>query len=257
MGISEILSGVYAIAMTCSTLNLASSYDLMAQGLLVVGTLLLSTVRKKRSFLPYLNTKHTVIPCAVVGVVDIVSSTQISNSLDLYTNFTFKRSFLKAASQRAKESNIMILNDTGDGFLFLANDENSSNWCMNLASFYENLTSDFQDILRHTNDLTGQQLQSGLRFGVSCGPVILGGLGDKSSQITAVGSIVNLAARLCSRADVNEIVFSARVWETLRTVLPDWKVEKRIYGDLKGFNSDVSVLHANRRAITLQLGTAA
>jgi class 3 adenylate cyclase len=71
----------------------------------------------------------------------------------------------------------------------------------------------------------------------------LGGLGPNAGSITAVGPTVNLAARLSSRAGVDEIVFSAKVWDRVASVMGNWNFESHVHADLKGFNENVSAIH--------------
>lgn len=65
--------------------------------------------------------KKNVIPFAVVGMVDIVSSCALSNSLGVTQEWDLKAKFFHIAQMYADETGMMILNTTGDGFLFWAN----------------------------------------------------------------------------------------------------------------------------------------
>ena len=182
--------------------------------------------------------KQKVVERAVVGFADIVSSTEIANSVDLQTEWLLKESFLIAATKRANEHDVIVLTHLGDGFLFLANYRDSSAGSANIVAFYEHLTRDFKAILEELAPRTGP-IVSGLRFGVACGPTLVGWLGENQAYFTAIGPEVNLAARLCRKAGLNELVASARGWEALGELPETWSSEHRTYR-LKGFKLRVT-----------------
>ena len=179
-----------------------------------------------------------VIKSAVVGFADIVSSTRISNAVDLNTDWELKDRFLTSAAKRAKEFDIIVLTHLGDGFLFVANYPNPTNWPERLTSFYQTLTSDFRDILEEMKPKIGG-VRSGIRFGVARGPTLLGWLGEGQSYFTAIGPEVNLAARLCREAGHNELVVSARTWDYLGEISHKNEFATKSYR-LKGFTKGVT-----------------
>ncbi|MGZ3723102.1 MAG: adenylate/guanylate cyclase domain-containing protein [Bdellovibrionales bacterium] len=255
IGWTEIFSGASAVAMTSNSLGFSFYYSVVSQILLIAAALILFTMRKQKAIF---KAEHKIMPDAVIGIVDIVASTAICNTVDIVTSFEMKHSFQKTAAKRASENNMMILNDTGDGFLFLANPNAGEAWRGDLARFYEALTEDYKTIMAGVNYNSGNDLESGLRFGVASGAVIVGGIGE-TGQMTVVGPTVNLAARLCSRAGINQIVFSSQVWERVQTALPNWVSESRVHSDLKGFNKEVSAAHAigfPKRDVGTQLSVA-
>ncbi len=139
--------------------------------------------------------KSMIMQGAVVGIVDMVSSTTISNAVDMLTEFNFKREFQRRASARASENGIVILNHTGDGFVFLANYHQRETWQNQVLRFHRSLNEDFQRLLNGLRQQTGHDFQSGLRFGVASGNVILGFLSSNPAHFTAVGAVVNLVLR--------------------------------------------------------------
>ncbi|MGZ4975005.1 MAG: adenylate/guanylate cyclase domain-containing protein [Limisphaerales bacterium] len=239
LGLGEIFSGASAVAMTSNSFGFSFYYSLFCQLLLVAGALLILSMRKNRNIL---KPEHKAMQDAVIGIVDIVNSTEVCNTLDIVASFEMKRKFQKIAHDRASQNGIAILNDTGDGFLFLAN-PNGALGARELARFYGDLTTEFKMLVTEVSLSSGKTLESGLRFGVASGSVILGGLDDKTQQMTAVGPAVNLAARLCSRAGVDEIVFSAKVWERVNAVMIGWISESKAHADLKGFHEIVPAVH--------------
>jgi class 3 adenylate cyclase len=185
---------------------------------------------------------------ACVGFVDMVASAQISNRVSLAHGFQIKQSLFRAAAARAGQYNILILNHTGDGFLFLANHDRSTGWQSRLVEFYLALTSDFKVIIHQFNARTGHHIDSGLRFGISSGRVILGCLGSNPAHYTAVGADVNLAARLCAVAESNEMVFSESAWFPMRAACAGSPKSFQSH-DLKGFEIKMAGIHFNRNAI--------
>jgi class 3 adenylate cyclase len=186
--------------------------------------------------------KKKLISNCVVGFADIVSSTKISNAIELKKDWELKERFLEAATKRAMESNMIVLSHMGDGFMFLANYMDDSSWAYNLVSFYENLVQDYQQIWKELGS-GNLEIESGVKFGVSTGPVLVGLLGKHQSYFSAVGPDVNLAARLCAQAQPNEIVVSSHIWYSLKPILVGWRFEKNTYSNLKGFTENVSAIH--------------
>lgn len=187
-----------------------------------------------------------IFPNAVVGFADIVSSSQLSNNVSIPIDWSIKERFLEAATRRAIESEMVVLTHMGDGFLFLANYNESSQWYYNLISFYENLITDFKNIYNELN-LSSTGVHSGVKFGVSSGPVMVGFLGTNQSYFTAIGSDVNLASRLCSIADTDQIVLSSRVWHSIQPLLLGWHYTTKTYDNIKGFNYPISAVHISPR----------
>lgn len=159
--------------------------------------------------------KAQTVPMAALGIVDIIDSSLISNSISPEIDFAFKSEFHNAASIRAKEHKIVILNHTGDGFLFMANKNQSNEWQKNLIAFHAALVEDFNSLLQELTIHTGIEFQSGLRCGVAAGEVVLGHLTSNPSYFTAVGATVNLASRLCSAGSASKIVFSLTAWNLM------------------------------------------
>lgn len=190
--------------------------------------------------------KKRIFTNAVVGFADIVSSTRIANMMELRRDWELKERFLEAATQRALETNMVVLNHLGDGFLFIANYAEGINWSYNLTAFYENLIRDYEEIWAEMGS-NMERVQSGVKFGVSSGPVLVGFIGKNQSYFSAIGPDVNLAARLCSQAQPNEMVVSGRVWSSLEPILQGWETTAQVYGSLKGFSYEVPAVHIGPR----------
>ena len=195
---------------------------------------------------PDLIFQRKILPNAVVGFTDIVASTQISNVVPLAIDWEIKEKFMEAATRRAMESEMVVLTHLGDGFLFLANYNEGSQWYYNLISFYESLISDFRKLTKELN-LEATGIDTGIKFGVSAGPVMVGFLGRNQSYFTAIGPDVNLAARLCALAGADEIVLNSRVWHSIRPLLVGWSFRTQTYKEIKGFDHSIDVVHVSPR----------
>lgn len=180
---------------------------------------------------------------AVVGFADIVSSTKIANQVSLDADWELKEKFLEAATNRAKASGMVVLTHLGDGFLFLANYDDNPNWNYNLISFYEALVRDFKEISKAYLTHAASDIETGVKFGVSMGPVIVGFLGKNQSYFTAIGPDVNLASRLCSLADKNEIVVTKKIWTQLKNIILGWDIHSQPKQNIKGFSEIIETFH--------------
>ena len=189
--------------------------------------------------------KQLLLPSALIGFADIASSTQIANHVDLSTDWELKERFLGAASERAAEFDMIVLTHLGDGFLFMANYMRETDWNSSLTGFCDALSSDFDEIRASLADRLGG-IDSGLRFGAARGATLIGWLGTQQSYFTAIGPEVNLAARLCQKAKVGELVVSARVWDTLEEKIGD-RVAVLASFQLKGFSNSVTAVRVSRR----------
>jgi class 3 adenylate cyclase len=191
---------------------------------------------------PQLFKNKQVLPTAVIGFVDIVSSCAISNNVPLYIEWELKERFMEAATKRAMETEMVVLTYAGDAFLFLANFRPDSLWYYNLIIFYENLVKDYDLICKDLN-LDLENITSGIKFGITQGPVVLGFLGKSQAYFTVIGPDVNLAARLSSQAKPNQIVVSSRIWHSMKPLLVGWDHEFNEYSDLKGFDCVIPTVH--------------
>lgn len=188
-----------------------------------------------------------IISQAVVGFADIIGSTNIANTIGLEKDWDLKQEFFRIASRRALSAELIVLNPAGDGFLFLANYHDSSDWKLNVVSFFEGLLRDFED-LKKTQLVRHKNLDTGIKIGVAKGPVILGLIGDENQiHLTAMGPEVNLASRLCEKATKSEMVVSGEVWRAINSSLVGWDTRCVEYTDIKGFQMQITTTHISRR----------
>jgi class 3 adenylate cyclase len=188
-----------------------------------------------------------MIENAIVGIVDMVSSTKLSNAVDVHTDWEIKERFLQAAQARAKQTGLLILSLTGDGFLFLANPHGGLEWARGLEAFQTMLVSDYRAILREYSSKIGQ-IESGIRFGIAAGPVIVGRVSGREDQYIAVGAAINLAARLCASAEIDQMAMSSSVWDVYGAMNQDVEAAMCAHPSLKGFDHVIVGFHIRAQA---------
>lgn len=175
------------------------------------------------------------IPNAVVGFADITNSSRLANLIGLNLDWKLKETFLEEATKIATQHDFVVLTQLGDGFLFLCNYEETSNWHFNLIGFFEALQQKLADL---KISLLPNEFQNeiDLKCGAAMGPTLVGFLGSTQTYFTAIGPEVNLAARLCSKASGGEFVLSSKIWYILKNVGMPWSSKAVTYNDLKGFD---------------------
>jgi len=94
-------------------------------------------------------------------------------------------------------------------------------------------------ILRHWRDLG---LELGLGVGVASGFVTVGAVGNTERlEYAAIGPPVNLAARLCSRAEAGQVLADPRAVGLVGNARNGYRFEKIETAELKGFARPVSI----------------
>jgi class 3 adenylate cyclase len=97
------------------------------------------------------------------------------------------------------------------------------------------------DMRVSVNELVKRQRQSGndlgFGIGIAYGYATLGRVGFKGRfDYTAIGSVVNLAARLCENAQTNQILVDSKVQAEIKGRIP---TEALVEFQLKGFSKPV------------------
>lgn len=189
-----------------------------------------------------------IIPNAVVGFVDISNSTKIGNKISLQQDWYLKERFLEIATKLATQHELVVLTNLGDGFLFIANYDGTSEWPINTISFFESLSGEYtnlkNEMLPHDLDI-----ETGIKCGISMGPTYVGFMGKTQSYFTATGPDVNLAARLCSESKPNELVVTTRTWDAFKNVMIGWETKSELFKDLKGFNYNIGAVRITARIV--------
>ncbi len=110
--------------------------------------------------------------------------------------------------------------------------------------------------LRSVNELVGERAPSALEMGIgiATGEVVVGNVGsDLRSKFTAIGSAVNLAARLEGFAGAGEILISPTTYETVRTLVQVDGVRKV---EPKGFSGAIDVRNVSAMGIGIGPGSS-
>jgi class 3 adenylate cyclase len=128
---------------------------------------------------------------------------------------------------------------TGDGLIVLFNDPlPTPNPCLAAARLAVEMRASFNDIVRRRRQLASRL---GFGIGIAYGYATLGRIGFKGRfDYTAIGSVVNLASRLCERAQPNQILVDHKT----HTVIAGHMQTERL-GDFmpKGFSKSVEVFN--------------
>jgi class 3 adenylate cyclase len=134
----------------------------------------------------------------------------------------------------------------GDGLMVIFNDPlTSDDPVFNAAKLGLEMRAAFEEIQRHWQKL-GHEI--GLGVGVSYGYATLGLIGSEGRyDYTAIGNVVNIAARLCDRADDGEILIDKRA-----SVEIEDKVRMEAVGslDLKGVGKPVETYRVTGLEVT-------
>ena len=189
--------------------------------------------------------KKKTHPQAVIGFVDMTSSSALTNLVGISRDWEIKQKFFGLAALRAEEFGMTVLNHTGDGFLFIANFGSTSDWQFNIIAFFETLACDFE-LLRISELKEDQEIETGIRFGLALGPAVIGLISGAPSYFTAVGADVNLAARLTAVANNNQLVLTSRIWHSLKPLLIGWEASEEKH-QIKGFADPIPCVRITRR----------
>ena len=128
---------------------------------------------------------------------------------------------------------------TGDGLIVLFNDPlPSPDPCLAAARLAVEMRAGVNEIVRRRRQF-GDRL--GFGIGIAYGYATLGRVGFKGRfDYTAIGSVVNLAARLCERAQANQILVDSKVHAAV-----EGHMETETLGEFlpKGFSKPVEVFN--------------
>ncbi len=185
--------------------------------------------------------KNTVLEDCLVGFIDIVASTRMGNRLSLEDDWRFKEDFLNCVVKRSETFNMFILNQLGDGILFISDPKMSFSWDKNLIDFFRHVTFDFETVLdKYKQNLIG--IDTGIKCGATLGQVAMGFIGQKQSFYTVMGPTVNLASRFASQAHVNQLAVSENVNQRLYTT-HDVELDFISNVTMKGFEEKYNLIN--------------
>jgi class 3 adenylate cyclase len=211
-----------------------------------------SIIRKQIEDNPDSIERKRKIDNLIVGFADMTNSTKIANMVNLELDWELKEQFLEAATNLALKNDLVVLTHIGDGFLFLANYVNEEEWQNNTIGFFRELVQSYEKIFSNIIGQSGQ-VESGIKFGLARGEVILGFLGLDQSYFTAIGPAVNLAARICAVANNNELVVTRDLWNDLSGLIGEFHLHENFFAELKGFNGQIELYRISKKFSVEQL----
>jgi class 3 adenylate cyclase len=207
--------------------------------------------RISRSFPPFLveKIKHDEAKYAkfynrhaVVGLVDVESSAQISNQMKIEDAWDLKALFTETFIEEAKKRGCVPLTWTGDGFMFICNFFGETDWHFRVAALIEGMHQAFDAIAARS----GVRVSTGLKFGLAEGEVIVGHLGKQKAFYNAHGTAINLAARLCSEAGKGETVVTEAVYEALAANVAGFSEQGSLEFTPKGWDHPLRAMKLTR-----------
>jgi adenylate cyclase len=177
----------------------------------------------------------------VVVFCDLRGFTAFSAGADSETIIGVLRGYYNAVEKAVSAHGATLINFAGDGAMILLNAPVS---CPDPAVRAIDMARDMQaNVQKVLVGLRAQGHQLGFGVGLAMGPATVGRIGSEEGRLdyTAVGNVVNLAARLCSSADDSEILVDLAAAQAIGSSVP---LVKRDDLALKGFDKPVPVFAA-------------
>ena len=171
----------------------------------------------------------------VVFESDIRGFTALSENLSPAETIALINRYIELQAEYLLKYGGSIDKYMGDAVLVVFEGDNREYRAVNCA---QEILSTIQEL----NEELSQSIQIGI--GISSGHVVMGNMGcDARMEHTVIGPTVNLAARLCSKAQEGELVVQKRVFEKAKQVNqqiePLLAYEQELH--VKGFSRSVSV----------------
>ncbi|HXH31905.1 MAG TPA: adenylate/guanylate cyclase domain-containing protein [Bacteriovoracaceae bacterium] len=179
--------------------------------------------------------------CAIF--IDIVNSTERLVRIDRDDLHKVLGMFMEDTMPVLLKYDITIDKFLGDGILAFSNDP------MKHSDYIERVLLAATEIISKINDRQDEYYglwmnDFQLRIGISCGFASVGFYGNENTMrsYTAIGRVMNLASRLCSAAQPNQILTSFEVYSKMKGKLEaqtvDFELEDLGVKPLKGFEAD-------------------
>ncbi len=184
-----------------------------------------------------------VIENAIVGFVDVAMSTAISFASSDEVEARLKDKFIDIFMVEAKKKEIVPLSFTGDGFMFVCNFFDDHDWLFRLTSFLENLHEDFERVVVGS----GVSIPTGLKFGFAKGWIRVRHLGQDKAFYNSTGRVINLASKLCSKAEASSAIVSEELWKDMDGQIDGYDFSERLSLSIKGIGPDVKAAKILRR----------
>ncbi|MGX5734993.1 cache domain-containing protein [Bosea thiooxidans] len=174
---------------------------------------------------------------AVVVFCDLRGFTAFSTRTEPETVIHLLGEYYDALERAASAHGGTLTNFTGDGAMVLVNAPVS---CPDPALSAAAMARDMQTSVQVL--LVGQRSRThrlGFGVGLAMGPATVGRIGSEGRlDYTAIGNVVNLAARLCSSAADGEILVDENAARAIGSRLPLVALQARVF---KGFDQPVSI----------------
>ena len=175
----------------------------------------------------------SAVDCDIRGFTRFAEREPTENVIELL------RRYYDVVGNAATEVGGTIKDYAGDGVLVLIGAPISyPDRAARALRLAERLHRETEPVLRAAGASGADDARLGLGIGIASGPVSVGVVGGAVLEYVAVGSAVNLAARLCQMAHAGQTLIDA---ETRRLLGDDGRVTEASRVTLKGFSEPVPV----------------
>jgi adenylate cyclase len=176
----------------------------------------------------------------VVVFCDLRRFTAFSARADTATIIGVLREYYDALERVVNAHEATLVNFSGDGAMVLVNAPVSCpDPAVRAVTMARDMQRDVQKLLAHWRT---PDHWVGFGIGLAMGPATVGRIGSEGRlDYTAIGNVVNLASRLCSSADDNQILVDQVAAQAIGAKLPLRELDPRA---LKGFDRPVPVFAA-------------
>jgi class 3 adenylate cyclase len=183
-------------------------------------------------FTKIMKARHVTID-ATVMFADLRGYTSLSQSRSADEVSTLLDTFYDECANAIWEHDGILNKTMGDGLLALFNFPISHDDHARRALRTAHLIQDrWRDIRTTLSEAAGQDI--GVGIGIDCGRLSFGEFGHSHTDITAIGNVVNTAARAQAAATSGQILLTEAVYARTQSELPD--SQARDY-QLKGFET--------------------
>lgn len=176
----------------------------------------------------------------VVVFCDLRGFTAFSVRAEPETIMAVLREYYDALERVVSAHEATLINFSGDGAMVLVNAPVAvSDPALRAVNMAGDMQRSVQKLLARWRALDHQL---GFGVGLAMGPATVGRIGSEGRlDYSAIGSVVNLASRLCSSADDSQILIDRVAAQAVRSSIPLVELDART---LKGFDEPVPVFSA-------------